>query len=340
MKFKDLAHQRHADFLDDMELLAGMALEFVGKRLTSEVLGLLKKKNLLAKSDDLKRGWTGEVPQIKVEFDEIFDRVMNKYMDSLRYMLLGKTAGVAAKNAAVAIGIDKLVVPGIIQSAYLDSIDTHRKHYLDLTGKLARPLRRDLIKVSMEQINQRSTRFVDESLLRLQNKVVTAVESAAWQTNAENTESVYRAEDGARDDMAKDLVKGSLDAALESYKTDWQRMVAADLQLASAVGTHQAVAEVYGAEDREVKVAWVALRDEKTCQFCKEASRDAAGDFKLYSIGDFKPAGFNYGRKRADWQLCIPGAHPNCRCSLIYCPNGFEITKAGDVQPRKKSKPS
>jgi len=294
----------------------------------------------LAKSDDkLPRGWTGEVPKIEVDFDKLFAKSINKYMNALKYILLGKAAGPEAEEAAEATGATKNAIPGMIQSAYLDSIDTHRQYYDMLFDKSARTIPKELIKETLKAIDKKTSRFMDESLQRLSNKVVTAVEMEAERLRNSNINEV--SETRSETTEIKDKLTGAtimtvVREAGESYRSDWSRMVSMDLTLASAVGTHQVVQEIYSGSDGDVKVAWVAMRDEKTCEFCKNASRYTDGTFKLYGINEFEPAGYNYGKKRGEWKLCIPGAHPNCRCSLIYIPTGFEVTKDGTVQPLKK----
>lgn len=342
VSFKKLPHQEHADFLDDLEIMAEEAYDFVIKKMMADLLKILKYKKL-AKSDDLKRGWTRKVPKIEVNFDDVLDRTLSRYLDAMKYVLLGNAAGPKARGAAKAIGLDKRVIPGILQSAYLDSIDTHREHTKKLTGEDAKTIPKDLVRGSMDQITKRTSKFADESLLRLRNRIVSAIELEAAELNDTNVAQVQE-HSGTLKEAAKNItdkldvakVAESVEQATKDYKTRWNQMVNADLSLASAVGTHQAVAEIYGADDDDVRVAWIAMRDEKTCEFCKKASRHPDGSFKLYKLSDFKPAGYNYGKKKQDWKLCIPPFHPNCRCNLVYIPKGFVILNNGDVVPAKK----
>jgi len=346
IKFKKLAHMAHADVLEDLEIMADKVYGFVATGMIDAITTVMKREKLTKSDDDLPRGWTGEIPKIEVNFGELLDTTITKYMDALRYVLLGKLAGPDALKAAKSVGILNKVVPGLIPAAYLDSVDTHRSHYSDLFGKDAKPLPKELIKESLETIKKKTTKFTDESLLRLRNRLLAALEMQQDSLNNQNVADTARAaHDKGLDEAIADLtsefqplkheVKDALSDAAAGYRTDWNRMVRADTGLAAAVATHQSIAELYGAEDDDVRVAWAAFRDEKTCEFCRHASRKPDGEFKLYRLGDFEPAGYNYGRKRDAWRLCIAPAHPNCRCNLVYVPKGFIIDKQGNVMVAK-----
>lgn len=346
IRFRKLAHQSHATFLEDLEIMADIAYADIARKMVVEITALLKKEKL-AKSEGPKRGWTGEVPKIEMDFMGQIDGTLDKYMGALRYILLGKLAGKAAEKAAEDVGIINKIIPGVVPSAYLNSIDTHREHFHALFGKDAKPIRKDLMKESLEQIDRRTSKFADESLLRLKNRIEEALEIQMQMINGLNLAQAHK-EAHELDEVSKKIVEEfrpskeefeeALEEATDSYRKDWNRMVNADAGLASAVATHQAVAEIYGTDDADVKVAFVALRDEKTCKFCRRVSRHSSGEFRLYGLGDFKPAGYNYGKKHDDWALCIPPAHPNCRCNLVYVPAGFAIDRLGNVMPKEKKK--
>lgn len=346
--FKKLAHQAHTSLLEDLETMADKAYSHIAGKMVAEIVAVLKKQKL-AKSDDLKRGWTGQVPKIEINMaDELINSTLDRYLDALKYVLLGKLAGPAAVRAAKAIGIADKIIPGIVPAAYLDSVDTHREHYKDLYGEDARTMSKDLMKGSLNEIKRRTTKFIDESLLRLRNRITEALELQMQMINGQTLAQAHEeAHDTSLDEAVQKVLAEefrparsefaeAMTEATDAYQKDWKRMVQADTGLASAIATHQAVTEIYGAGDDDVRVAFVAMRDEKTCQFCKRVSRDEAGEFKLYRIGDFKPAGYNYGKKHEDWDLCIPPAHPNCRCNLVYVPRGFTINKSGSVSVEKK----
>jgi hypothetical protein len=65
-----------------------------------------------------------------------------------------------------------------------------------------------------------------------------------------------------------------------------------------------------------------------------DASKKADGSFKKYKIGDFKASGYNFRRKKSEWELCIPPFHHNCRCMLQYVPRGFTVDNQGNFIPK------
>jgi hypothetical protein len=74
--------------------------------------------------------------------------------------------------------------------------------------------------------------------------------------------------------------------------------------------------------------------DDKICEWCYNASKKEDGSFKKYKMKDFKPSGYNFNRKKSEWELCIPGFHYRCRCTLIYVPRGFDVDKQGNFIPK------
>ena len=124
---------------------------------------------------------------------------------------------------------------------------------------------------------------------------------------------------------------GELNRTSENFENKWNLAVGADLALASAAGTHQALLEIYGSDNDKVRVAWIEMEDEKVCSWCRNASKNTDGSHKLYKMTDFMPSGFNYGRKKSDWKLSITPAHPRCRCNLVYVPPGFKVDPSGGI---------
>jgi len=331
--FKNLPQQEHADLLDDLEKMAEIGYDAIIEAMIADLLKVLKKEKLI-KSDKLVRGWTGKVEKIELDLSSSFDKVLDKYLKALKYLLLGKMAGTEATKAAKGVDFGD-TIPGIIINAYLDSLDTQLEYGEKVTGKEQKPIQKELVKETVEQITNKTSRFIDESMGKLQNRILSAIEMEVERVNNSNIEATISG-DNTNDKIKKSPLERAIREVGETHRTDWKRMVNANVTVASAVGTHQSVQEVYAKDDDDIRVAWVALRDEKTCIFCKNASRNADGSFKLYRMGDFEPAGYNYGKKRDQWRLCIPGAHPNCRCTLVYVPKGFAIDNTGAVAPKKK----
>jgi hypothetical protein len=102
--------------------------------------------------------------------------------------------------------------------------------------------------------------------------------------------------------------------------------------MATGAGTHLAVSEVFGAEDSEMLVASVNIRDTRCCDECESWSRHPDGSLKLYRLSDIKPVGYNMTRKRRDWHLTAATQHPSCRCVTVYIPKGWTVDMSGNLR--------
>lgn len=360
IKNKDLPHSDHVDFLEDMEKMAIKAFDYVMVRAVTELSVRIKVRQKcnqrLHKSDDLKAGWTGKVPKLELNFSKVFEDTMAKYMNALKFILMGDAAGKGAKQAAELLNLRDKIVPGVIPAAYLNSLDTHRQYYKDIFGETAPEIQKKLITESLDQIKSRVDTFLDVSLLKMKANMIESVDGVVRQINESNVaavqeqahvflgdglssrRSVEKAVDRVVvDKMTTPQISQALRQAVERYRDDFSTVVNADVGLASAVGAHQCMHEVFGAADKGPRIAIYSFRDEKTCTFCKDASLRADGSFKIYTMSDFQPAGSNYSKKRKDWILCVPPSHYRCRCQLIYIPEGFDIDNQGSIIPSKKS---
>lgn len=359
IKNKDLPQADHVDFLEELEESAMKAFDYVMSKAIGELLINIKIKQLsnrrLRKADDLKTGWTGKVPKVELNFSDVFDKTIQKYMSALKWILMGDAGGRAAREAAKSLDLYSKIVPGVVPSAYLNALDTHRKFYKAIYNTDAPELPKKLVEESLTQIRGRVDKFLDQSFLKLKNSMDDSVGMLVQQAESANTAAVQSyahamleagesrrgALDAAirkvsKENVSTPKVSQALREAVERYRDEFSLVVNADAGIASAVGAHQAVNEIYGSREKEPRVAIFSFRDEKTCTFCKEASKRADGSFKLYKISDFQPAGYNFSRKRKDWELCVPPSHYRCRCELIYVPDGFDITNDGSLTPSKK----
>lgn len=351
---KSLAQFKHIKFLIATEKQALVAYKFVMEKMRAELRSLMKK-NKLAKSEDptegLEPGWSSEVPTIQVDMEALLGKTLDKYLAGLKWVLMGAVAGKDAVKAAESIGLKGKVTPGMIHAAYLQSIDAHSQHYKDVTGEEAPEMPIDLIKASFDQISKRLERLVNQTLAQLKTDVLMAVDQSIDRHNFKALNSAHQeahdllpvlgpeeaaleASEAVSDILSAKAVVGGVRAAADKFETKWNTAVRSDLAAASAAGTHQALLEIHGADNPNVKVAWVEMQDERVCSFCKSASKGPDGKHKLYDINDFEPSGYNYSRKRADWKLSIPPTHISCRCQLVYIPPGFEVDGSGGI--RKK----
>jgi hypothetical protein len=352
IKINELAQYRHVQFTNGLNKQSGFIFSLLMVKLKKEIYQILKK-NKLAKSDDplddkLEVGWTGEIPKIELNMEEAIGSTINKYMQALRWVMLGNYAGKDAKAMAEKLGLVGKVIPGILQSAYLNAIDAHREHHQDITGDEAPEMPRSLLKASFSKIMERSDRFLAQALDQMKNNIIHSLERTIDEKNFDN---ISKAHKDARDSVPSSdpasavetaserlsnvlslkAVGKSFDVANRKNLINWGRTVESEINLSAATATHQALAEIHGRGDDDVRVVWIAMEDEKTCDFCEKASKHPSGEFKFYYMSDFKPSGFNYGKKKSEWKLTIPGAHINCRCRLVYVPRGFRIGSNGTI---------
>jgi hypothetical protein len=352
IKLESLAQYKHVKLLMASERQALIAYRFAMNKLMADLRKLFKK-NKLAKSDDtpkdgLESGWTGEVPQLEVDLSALASKTINKYLDGLRWVLMGDFAGKEASKAAESIGLKGRVTPGIIQAAYLHSLDAHSQHYEAVTGDSSPEMPEDLLRASMDQINKRVQRFVEQNLSQLKLDLSEAVNRSVAEHNFKMLNSAHKeahellSEVGSVDaateagDAVNEMLRikdvlAEVSAATNKFENKWDMAVKGDLAIASAAGTHQAMLEIHGRDNKDVRIIWMMLEDERVCSFCSSASRKPDGSFKYYKVSDFEPSGYNYGKKKTDWKLCIPPAHPRCRCALVYVPKGFSVDDNGSL---------
>ena len=273
-------------------------------------------------------------------------KILDQHFKALQYMIMGDYAGKEAKEAAKTLGLK--VVPGMMQSAYLQSIDAHREHHLDVTGEEAPELPKPLIKESLKEIAKRSDRFLDKTFTDMKLDITESIDRVVKKTNQDSINKVGKEardllpERGAEDALNEAMnhswdyvkmsdVKKELSSIEEKLVDKWDLVSCTELANASAAGTHQAISEIFAGKEDRVRMAWITMEDEAVCSFCHEGSKDTNGEHKYYKLGDFKPTGWNYGKKRSEWKPQILPAHPRCRCQLVVVPNGYKVDGEGTL---------
>jgi hypothetical protein len=346
-----MAQYRHVQDLKKFERHAIVAYRVVMKALSGKILESLKKKKLAKSDTELPKGWTGEVPKIELDLSGNITKIINKHLAALEWVLVGDFASKDAKKAAKDTGLVGVLTPGIVEGAYLSSIDANREHYADLFGELPDEFNPQLLQASMEQIADKAKTVLEQTQAQIKVSVIEALHRIVQDLNARNTQSVANSahdllpKHGADEslDMATQEVEAKINAnrlakelseVTKSLENKWETAVASHTTTASAVGTHQAMYEIYGNKTDNLRVAWVEMEDERVCDFCHDASKKNDGTYKIYSMDDFKPSGHNYGKKKSEWLLTIPPVHPRCRCQLVYIPRNFEITEDGTIQAK------
>lgn len=355
IKFTELAQYQHVKFLKNLEKQARLSYNHVMREMLKAVKKSLRAQKL-AKSDDfdnskLGRGWTEEVPTIELDLEATVGKVVDDYLKALDWVMLGDYASPESKKMAKKLGMVGKVTPGLVPSAYLQSIDSHRQHHMEVLQETPAELPPNLLKESMRRIVKRTERFLKQTYQQIRNNTIQLVDRVVQTKNLNNLNEVFKeahdnepavggeeaveqASKGLDDNVSTRAIAREFNKMAESFENKWQTVAQTEISTSSALGTHQSMYEIYGNSDDGVRVVWIEMEDERVCQFCKKASKKPDGTFKYYKLSDFKPSGANYGRKRSDWVLTIPPAHPRCRCDLVYVPRGFDVDKNGNLIKR------
>lgn len=324
IKVKQLAQYRLTKILVGLEKQALLAYKIVSAKMVADLVRQMKVERLIKSGDEIKRGWTGEVARIEIDVDALLAPSMTKYFDALRWVMLGNAAGKDAREAAKTVGISKMVKPGLIQGAYLASIDAQRDHFTEVTGESAHDMPAQLLKESLDEIFNRSIRFVNQMADQLKNSMLAAVEQSAQSQNMKNLQAAHAAihedepiEDAIEGIKATDL-KTDLEAVAEQFESKWDLMGRAGIGQAAAVGAHQAMIEVAGRKFNKLRIVNIEMQDEKTCSFCHKVSKNPDGSWIYYDSDELKPAGYNFSQKRANWAISYAPLHHRCFSSDMY----------------------
>lgn len=314
---KDLAQWHHIQFLISLEKTGAKAFKVISKSLIKELLKDLSSNNKLHKSQKYP-GWTQDAAPIQQDLSKIMDASINKHLLGLKWLLLGgdKTETKNAKE----LGLGKFT-PGMLVSAYLHSLDSQRQHFIDLFGKAPPDLPPALLKETVEYITEKFLRFTDLYLHQLKVDLVTMIENVGESGRLDllseaNKELIDDGESDVFTDssstMEKTEVKTDIGKLLKNHADKWDRVVSTNLGTSSAIATHQAMLEIHGHDNANIKCANIDMQDSRVCQFCNFISKTATGRWKLYKLNDLKPSGYNFNRKRPEWKASLAPQHPRC----------------------------
>lgn len=323
---RNLPQRKLSKFLTRLDRHSLSIYRHVMKSLMRDLLKTMQKDKL-AKS--LGSGWTGEVPKIEINLSGKISTIIEEYMSAIRWALIGDHAGKDAKKAAKKIGLDKQVVPGILQSAYLKSIDSQIQFYEELFEKNASKIPDYLIKDSIERISDRFTRYMDGFVPQIKNALISAVEGVKNDLDNSNLNQAHKyahkvlseydkekdmpsLKEKFEDTMSAHKIRKELNKVTEKFEPNWERASKTEISLSSSVGVHQVMLETYGSEDDDVDVVFIVTEDERSCQWCNFVANHKDGTPKVYKLKDIKPSGYNIGRKRKDWKPSVAPMHPNC----------------------------
>jgi len=303
------------------------------------------QKGKLAKS--LDGGWTDEVPTVKIEMNGAINKIINRHLLAMKWILLGPYAGKDAVAAAKELGLVGNLVPGIIPSAYFDNLDAMEQHYVDLIGPLPPEMPKELIKDSLAEIVARLEKYIDAGITDLQIKIESTIEGVTDEHNFKNLNEIHKeahnleptledksvaeAVDQLANTVKLNKLMSDISETSKNFEKKWETISSANLNMASAAATHQGMMEIFGAEDDSMRVANIEMMDERVCSFCKSISKDKNGKQIYYKMDDLKPSGYNFRRKKAEWLPSISPNHHRCRCQTVYIPPGFEVDQYGGL---------
>jgi hypothetical protein len=204
-----------------------------------------------------------------------------------------------------------------------------------------------VMKASLDMIKDKSMGFADEFFDKLTKDIIDSLLKITDLVNSEHMNKVMKdvhdEEDltyrGAIEEygdanlkLPKEVTIESLIEVLDNNKKNWNLLAESQMGTASGVASHQAMYEIYGKKDRDIRLVLFAIEDEKLCKICDKWSKPNGKDYKYYQINDFKPAGWNFGRKKENWELCMGAQHLNCRCVQLYVPSGMEVSSDGTLK--------
>jgi len=368
IKKKELPCYKHNKFLEEQELLLQEGFDLVTDKMVEALLKLFKREKL-AKSDPetirkllgtaSKRGFTGEIPRIEIDL-KFTENLIDKYLQAIKWMVMGKASGKDVEDIVEALKLKDILPVGVVFGTFLNAIDNHRELYETIKAKPAPKINNNALKYTLDFVNERSGKWVDQSLLTYKNRVLQNIQDQIEEFNNENINETHKDFHNLLED--RDLVANQIKSIEEKqkiiaqsvrnvvekkmslvemkqnlidttrdYGKDWERLVNTEVGMASGAGSHLAMQEVFGSEDDEMLVASVNVRSSRCCKECEQFSRHPDGSLKIYRLKDIKPVGYNIGRKRRDWILTPSPIHPNCFCTLVYIPKGFTVDNDGDL---------
>jgi hypothetical protein len=351
-----LPQVQHTKYLASLERQVSQVFLKVHKQLTLEIMQEIKAGLLrggfegLSKSEDtiLKR-WVKDIPSIDPKVVDDIEEIILKYLGIMLFVMVGRAAGQKSKKNAKDFLGDK-TPPGVMLGAYLDAIDTERAYYRLVYSKEPPLVPKKVIEKSFDIIEKQVTRQLNTSLDSYKNRLIEVVENALSQTRLD---TVFNVLDAAHEAAGTNNKQAIIDLAVKDGAAEFNRKalteelaelgkkaqealdksVRVNLGTVSAVGSHQTMVQIYGAESPNIKAVLISVQDGNCCDHCERLSRNRDGSIRVYDLSAFAPAGANNYKKRAEWVLCIPPIHINCRCTLVHIPKGYSIDEHGLMAP-------
>lgn len=349
---------KHLQFVKQLEKNGNLAYQIVVDKMIDDIVKHLKSEKL-AKSEDshnIPKGWQKEVPFIKINLNDGIGKIIEKYMLALKYALLGKAAGKEAEDAVEDLHLKTYLPKGILFQGFFDAVDTHNDYFskaLKLPKVKIETAKDPFLEYSFKFIQEKTARYLDKTLVDMKTKALTALENIVTEHNHENMARVHKVahnlaegleETKKRRVAVQDAVqavaehklsltkaKQTLKDTFKDYGTNWDLVVKTEVGMASAVATSQTIMHHAASRDKEIIVTIVSIEDDRVSEECKSWSRNDDGSLKYFKLTSLKPAGYNLGKKKKEWENCQPLRHFRCRCTLVYVPKGYRVDNFGSL---------
>ena len=349
---------QHLKFIKQLEKNGNLAYQIVVDRMIDDIVKHLKAEKL-AKSDEphnIPKNWNKLVPRITLNVNQTLGPIIEKYMLALKYALLGKAAGSEAEQAVEDLGLKTYLPKGLLFQGFFDAVDTQTDYFskaLKLPKIKVEATKDPFIEYTFKFIKEKTARYLDKTLIDMKTKALTAIEQIVTEHNHENISNVHRVahqlaegleETKKKREAVHDAVKAvaehklsltkakqALKDTFKEYGTNWDLVLKTEVGMASATATSQTIMNLAGSKGGDVVVTIISIEDDRVSEECKDWSRNDDGSLKYFRLTTLKPAGYNLGKKKAQWENCQPLRHFRCRCTLVYVPKGYKVDNFGSL---------
>jgi len=337
------------DKLNDMETKINENVEIILEIMLDKIIDHLVNKKIVKKSEK-----PIDIEKINRQMERIYkfkgvQTIIDDYMEVLKKVMLG----FFDQEELDQFGITGLNRTSSFYHIYNNSTNYQRDSFKEALslGKIPLPIseyRNKMIAISL----QKAGNEVDKKIVDMKNDII---QSLTEQINNTNNSSLQRLLDEDRSTLQKqvnttekrrEIIKDALNGAFErrtsttkakqimkdvikDYSVDYDRIIRTESQKIRHEATVNTINEIQ--KEKQVVVCIVNIDDHRVSKECKDWSRDGSNKLKYFYLKDLKPSGFNLDKKRKDWQNSIPPRHFNCRCALVYVPNGFKCDKYGSL---------
>jgi hypothetical protein len=349
---------QHLKFIKQLEKNGNLAYQIVVDKMIDDIISHLKSEKLAKsnESDNIPKNWNKLIPRININVNDALGPIIEKYMLALKYALLGVAAGEKAEKAVEELGLKTYLPKGLLFQGFLDAVDTQSDYFSKALKipKIKTDVSKDpFIEYTFKFIKEKTARYLDKTLVDMKTKALDAIQNIINEHNHENTANVHRVahnlaegleETKKKREAVQEAVKAvaehrlsltkakqTLKDTFKDYSTNWDLVVKTEVGMASASATSQAIMSLAGSKGGDVIVTIVSIEDDRVSQECKNWSRNPDGSLKYFRLTSLKPAGYNLGKKKAQWENCQPLRHFRCRCTLVYVPKGYRVDDFGSL---------